>query len=94
MNRRVTNVIRFVMDELVPPFVRDSKVFMYPFYMFAYRGRNIKEVMQFKSKVYTYSEEEYSAFYNNLNTISRNRATDMNQACIDFILEKVDSTAN
>ena len=93
MNRRVTNVIRFVMDELVPPFVRDSKVFMYPFYMFAYRGRNIKEVMQFKSKVYTYSEEEYSAFYNNLNTISRNRATDMNQACIDFILEKVDSTS-
>ncbi|MEN9998943.1 MAG: hypothetical protein RI922_1933 [Bacteroidota bacterium] len=95
MNRRVTNTIRFVMDELVPPFVRDSKIFMYPFYYFAYRGRNISEVMQFKSKVYSYSEEEYASFYNNLNTISRNRATDLNQACIDFILTKIDpSTSN
>jgi ubiquinone/menaquinone biosynthesis C-methylase UbiE len=82
------------MDELIPPFIRDSKVFMYPFYLFAYRGKNIKEVMQFKTKVYTYSSEEYSDFYNGLNTISRNRATDLNQACIDFILDKIDPTAN
>lgn len=93
MNRSITNTIRFVMDELIPPFIRDSKLFMYPFYLFAYRGRNIKEVMQFKSKVYTYTPEEYSTFYNNLNTISRNRATDMNQTCIDFVLEKIDPTA-
>jgi len=94
MNRRVTNVIRFVMDELVPPFVRDSKIFMYPFYYFAYRGRNIREVMQFKSKVYSYTDKEYASFYNNLNTISRNRATDLNQACIDFILNKIDPSAS
>jgi ubiquinone/menaquinone biosynthesis C-methylase UbiE len=81
------------MDELIPPFIRDSKVFMYPFYLFAYRGKNIKEVMQFKTKVYTYSPEEYTDFYNGLNTISRNRATDLNQACIDFILDKIDPTA-
>ena len=93
MNRRLTNAIRFVMDELIPPFIRDSKVFMYPFYLFAYRGKNIKEVMQFKTKVYTYSPEEYTDFYNGLNTISRNRATDLYQACIDFILDKIDPTA-
>ena len=93
MNRSITNTIRFVMDELIPPFVRDSKIFMYPFYLFAYRGRNIREVMAFKSKVYAYSPEQYASFYNNLNTISRNRATDMNVACIDFILNSIDSTA-
>jgi ubiquinone/menaquinone biosynthesis C-methylase UbiE len=94
MNRRLTNAIRFVMDELIPPFIRDSKVFMYPFYLFAYRGKNIKEVMHFKTKVYDYTPEEYSDFYNGLNTISRNRATDLNQECIDFILDKIDPTAN
>lgn len=93
MNRRITNTIRFVMDELIPPFVRDSKIFMYPFYLFAYRGRNIRDVMQFKSKVYAYSPEQYASFYNNLNTISRNRATDMNGACIDFILNAIDPKA-
>ncbi len=81
------------MDELVPPFIRDSKFFMYPFYYFAYRGRNLKEVMQFKSKVYSYTEQDYDDFYNNLNTISRNRATDLNQACIDFILNNIDKSA-
>jgi len=58
--------------------------------MFFYRGRNISEVMQFKSKVYSYTPEEYSNFYNNLNTISRNRLTDLNTACINFILENID----
>lgn len=90
MNRSVTNVIRFVMDELIPPFIRDSKVFMYPFYYFAYRGRNIAEVMDFKKNVFSYTPEEYEAFYNNLNTISRNRLTDLNPACIRFILEQID----
>ena len=50
MNRKLTNSIRFVMDELIPPFIRDSKIFMYPFFYLAYRGRNIREMMDFKSK--------------------------------------------
>ncbi|MBI2720724.1 MAG: class I SAM-dependent methyltransferase [Bacteroidetes bacterium] len=93
MNRKLTNIIRFCMDELIPPVIRDTKVFMYPFYYFAYRGRNLKQVMEFKSKVYSYSEKDYSNFYNNLNSISRNRATDMNNACIDFIINNVDKSA-
>ena len=80
------------MDELIPPFIRDSKVFMYPFYMFAYRGENIKEVMNFKKNVYSYTEEEYADFYRGLNTISRNRKTDLNQGCIDFILDNLDDS--
>lgn len=92
MNRRITNSIRFVMDELIPPFIRDSKIFMYPFYVFAYRGKDINEVMNFKKNVYSYTEEEYADFYRGLNTISRNRKTDLNQGCIDFILNNLDDT--
>ena len=92
MNRRITNSIRFVMDELIPPFVRDSKIFMYPFYVFAYRGKDINEVMNFKKNVYSYTEDEYADFYRGLNTISRNRKTDLNQGCIDFILKNLDDT--
>lgn len=82
------------MDELLPPFIRDTKWFMYPFYYFAYRGRNLKEVMDFKSKVYSFTEKDYDHFYNNLNTISRNRVTDLNQACIDFVIDNIDKTAH
>lgn len=89
MNRKLTNAIRFVMDECIPPFIRDSRWFMYPFYYFAYRGKNISEVMDFKRRVYTYSPEEYAQFYNQINSISRNRLTDLNQASIDFIMEQI-----
>lgn len=81
------------MDEWVPRFIRDSRWFMYPFFLFAYRGRNIREVMDFKTRVKSFSEEDYSKFYNNLNTISRNRITDLNQASLNFILENIDTTA-
>ena len=82
MNRNITNIIRFIMDECLPPIVRDNKIFMYPFYLFAYRGKNIKQVMNFKSNVYNFTEKEYDIFYNNLDTISRNRLTDLNNPCL------------
>jgi ubiquinone/menaquinone biosynthesis C-methylase UbiE len=63
---------------------------MYPFFMIAYRGRNIKEVMDFKSKVYSFTPEEYDVFYNNLNTISRNRLTDLNKPSLEYILNNID----
>ncbi|HIP31972.1 MAG TPA: class I SAM-dependent methyltransferase [Crocinitomicaceae bacterium] len=91
MNRRLTNSIRFVMDELIPPFIRDSKIFMYPFFYLAFRGKNIKEVMNFKSNVYGFSVKEYAEFYKSIDTISRNRKTDLNQGCIDAILNSIDA---
>ncbi len=93
MNRRLTNAIRYIMDEWIPPVIRDSRWFMYPFYWIAYRGKNIREVMDFKSRVYSFTPEDYIRFYNNLDTISRNRATDLNKPSLDFILSKIDPTA-
>ncbi|MBL0163539.1 MAG: class I SAM-dependent methyltransferase [Xanthomonadales bacterium] len=91
MNRRITNAIRFVMDELVPPIIRDSKFFMYPFFRLAYRGQKISEIMDFKKRVYSFSRDDYAEFYSNLNSISRRRETDLNGACIDAILGSLDS---
>ncbi len=81
------------MDEWIPRFIRDSRWFMYPFFYFAYRGRNIREVMDFKKRVKSFSPEDYSRFYNNLNTISRNRITDLNKPSLNFILNNIDPTA-
>ena len=93
MNRDVTNVIRYVMDEWLPPVIRDSRWFMYPFFVFAYRGKNIREVMEFKSRVRSFTAADYDRFYNNLDTISRNRATDLNTPSLRFILDTIDPDA-
>jgi ubiquinone/menaquinone biosynthesis C-methylase UbiE len=82
-----------MMDQFLPSIIRDNKYFMYPFFMFAYRGKNIKEAMEFKSRVYSFTEQEYSDFYNSLNSISRNRLTDLNTPCINYILNSIDKTS-
>lgn len=94
MNRNFTNVIRVLMDEGLPAFIRDNKYFMYPFFLYAYRGQNIKTAMHFKKLVYSFSNEEYINYYNNLNTISRNRLTDLSGNNIHYILSKLDKTGS
>ena len=93
MNRTLTNAVRFILDECVPPLIRDSKAFMYPFFWFAYRGHNIRQAMEFKRLVHEWSPQEYSAFYESINTISRNRKTDLNEACIRYIIANLDSSS-
>lgn len=91
MNRDWTNIIRFCMDELLPPIIRDNKYFMYPFFYYAFRGKNIKTMMEFKSLVNNMSEQEYTKIYQNLDTIGSNRPTDLNKSCIQFILRQIAS---
>src|ERR1035438_1247785 len=86
MNRNFTNVIRFLMDDCLPPIVRDSRWFMYPFFYLAYRGKSIAQIMDFKSLVYDWSESEYDAFYCALDSISRHRLTDLNDESVEAIL--------
>jgi hypothetical protein len=78
MNRSSTNAIRFCIDQLIPPIIRDARWFMFPFYWFAYRGKLVKEAMEFKFRIATMTPEEYVHFYESIDTISRNRESDLN----------------
>jgi SAM-dependent methyltransferase len=93
MNRSVTNVIRFVMDECLPPVIRDSRLFMLPFFALAYRGRNIGTAMNFKRLVHEWGPADYANYYEGLNTISRNRATDLNGPSVRAIHAGLDPSA-
>jgi ubiquinone/menaquinone biosynthesis C-methylase UbiE len=77
------------MDEFMPPIIRDSRWFMFPFFWFAYRGKLIKEAMEFKSRVATMTPQDYAHFYESIDTISRNRETDLNAQCLRTILNKI-----
>ena len=87
MNRKTANIIRYCMDELIPPIIRDNKYFMYPFFYLAYRGNNIEDVMNFKKLVYGWSYNQYLDFYDSIDTISRNRLSDLSTDCIQYMLQ-------
>lgn len=86
MKREWTNIIRHLMDEWIPPIIRDSRWFMRPFYMLAYKKRDVSSLMDFKSRAYSMTPSDYADFYANLgNSISRSRISDLNQPCLNYI---------
>lgn len=97
MQRHFTNLIRTFMDEWVPPAIRDSKWFMYPFFWYWYNGDSeaIHAYMNFKNRVWSMSKTEYDYFYTVLRKKSRaaQRPTDLNNACIQYMLKNIDPTA-
>jgi ubiquinone/menaquinone biosynthesis C-methylase UbiE len=90
MKREWTNRIRFVLDELLPPIIRDSGWFMWPFYVAAYRTFSVRHLMTFKSKAYSMTDDEYASFYGSLgNSVSRLRPTDLNSASLNAITDQI-----
>ena len=84
--RRVATAAQFVLDQLVPPIVRDSSWFM-RLPMRLVLGRHTSRYMSFKDDVFTYTDEEFANLYRSVDTgSSLHGDTDLNQRCIDEIL--------
>ena len=81
------------MDEFVPPIIRDSRLFMYPFYQYWFKGNNIERIMEFKSYVYGLSEKELQDLYCDLSCRANDRPTDLNAESIDYILTNIEASA-
>jgi SAM-dependent methyltransferase len=87
MKRSLTNVIRFAMDEFIPPVIRDNKYFIYPAFYFWFKGKNIKSYMDFKSYVHNLTEEEFANVYREIDIVANDRETDLNSASVNFMLK-------
>ena len=92
IKREFTNKVRFVLDELIPPFIRDSYWFMFPFFYLVYKGKDIKRKMHFKSLVYGMTDKEYQDFYNEIDTISSKRNSDLSESNIRYLLNNIDDS--
>lgn len=93
MNRSITNAIRYVMDNWLPPAIRDSRWFMYPFFHIWFKGKNVRLYMDFKDIAYTLTEDEFSEVYRNLDCLAYDRPTDMNMPSIKALVENIDKNA-
>lgn len=93
MERNITNLIRFVMDETIPPIIRDSKWFMYPFFHYWYKGKNVRLYMEFKDLVLGMTDEEFEQCYRDLDCRATDRPTDLNRQCVEGALRALDPSA-
>lgn len=85
VGRRAVNMVRYVLEDLLPPALRDSAIFL-PMMYLAF-GRRARKMIAFRDDVRTMTEEEYASYYSALTPISGE--VDLNRGCIDRILADV-----
>lgn len=82
------------MDEFIPPVIRDSRWFMYPFFWYWFKGKNISLYMDFKKRAWQLTDAEFANCYSSLDCRATDRPTDLNKKSIEVMLQKIDKTAN
>ena len=86
MNRELTNRIRFVLEELLPPILRDSAPMRWLFRR--HWGGLIDEIEVFRERAHYVSDAEYAAIYTALPRI--HEETDLSEACVTRILDSLE----
>jgi len=88
LTRNVTNKIAYVLDNIIPPVLRDSRWFMWiPFKLLF--GDKAADFFEFKDRAFEMSFDEFRETYRSLESVHIQRDTDLNDACTSAILENV-----
>lgn len=90
LHRNITRRINWVLDHILPPFLRDFRLLMYFIIYFAY-GKHTKYILDFKERYPYLSDEEINHYYELIADapINKKRKTDLNSKCIRYIHENV-----
>tara|TARA_Y100000768_G_C23980185_1_gene685310 strand:+ start:1858 stop:2559 length:702 start_codon:yes stop_codon:yes gene_type:complete len=86
MKRENTNKIRFVLEETIPPLIRDSFIFKY---IIKKLYRNDETHQKLKSKILNISKKEYKNYYQNMPQMHEN--SDLSEICINEIIKNIKS---
>ena len=93
ISREISNFLRQLLDNLLPPIIRDNKIIMYPLFYIWFKGKNVTKFMEFKSVVDSLSESEYTEYYK-IYEILPDRDSDLSRESIEFILDHLGSDKN
>lgn len=85
MNRELTNKIRFIIEDVVPPFFRDSVLFKA--LASAVWGKHIGDLARFRERAPFLTEEEYANLYREHPRV--HEGSDNSRACINRIAADV-----
>lgn len=89
MKRDITTTINYILDNLIPPFIRDNKFLNKLFFRIAL-GKRYHIFMNFKSKIFTLNDNELPYFYKLTKDSNLKRKTDLNSRCIKRIIKEIE----
>ncbi|HOY32921.1 MAG TPA: methyltransferase domain-containing protein [Bacteroidales bacterium] len=88
LSRNFTNGFNWFLDNMVPPFIRDSKICIKPLFWLLF-GKKARFFLDFKNKAVSLSEEQLFEYYKFLADVHLKRDTDLNKESINYILENI-----
>lgn len=87
--RNFSVAVQYILDELVPPRLRDARWFMYLPMKFVLKD-SAHDFMTFKNTVFSATKKEFSALYERTSHVQELQGeTDLNQQCTDEILKNI-----
>ena len=87
--REISNSINWLLDNLLPPVIRDSKFLMTPL-MRVVLGPKYRYYLNFKQRLPFMSDAEIESYYTILADTFIERKSDLNNKSIDFILKHLE----
>lgn len=88
LSRNFTNVFNWILDNLIPPFFRDSRIIMTPFFLLLF-GEKYRRFMNFKENVLNLNSKEIVDYYKELSSYHITRKTDLNKKSVNYILNNI-----
>ena len=86
--RNITLIIHYILDQWLPPIIRDSRLCMYPFFRFLF-GNRARAFMEFKDRVPSLDALETKKIYEQTASAHIQRQTDLNPACVHTIKQRI-----
>ncbi len=87
MRRETIQIFKFFLEELMPPIIRDSRLFnkllIRPIF-----GKYGQEVMRFQNRFYTYNDRQYAKLYSHLSSLPSSN-TDLTHNSLQSILKNI-----
>lgn len=91
LERDFTNKVNWILDNLVPPIMRDSRLLMWPLFWVLFRDKT-HWFMEFKEKCCVFGPEELNVYYKLLSDVHLQRETDLNALSLGKVLDSVIGT--
>lgn len=86
VSREFSITVQYVLDQWVPPILRDSRWFMLPAMKLLFKEK-ARDFMDFKDQAFEMSEEEFSDVYRRVADVNELQGeTDLNKKCSEEIL--------
>lgn len=88
LSRDSAQKIHFFLDQIIPPIIRDSRWFTLIFFRIIFKDK-ARIFEEFKEQAMKMDESEFSSQYREVEPVLIQRETDLNQRCIEAILQNI-----